>query len=235
VRLAVLQSNYIPWKGYFDIMAMSDVFVIYDSVQYTKNDWRNRNRLMTATGPVWLTIAIATAGRAEQPINEAAIHDPRWASKHWNTVSQALARRPFFDRYRDGWAACYRKAGEMNRLHDVNVLFLEQIAGDLGISTALVDDRTFDLEADTPTGKLVQLCQTVGADRYLTGPAGLSYLDLARFGDAGVAVDVVDYGGYPSYPQTSHPFEHGVSALDLLASVGPDARHHLAGRYWTAE
>ncbi len=235
MRLAVLQSNYIPWKGYFDLMAMSDMFIVYDSVQYTKNDWRNRNLIPSASGAVWLTIPVATAGLADQCINQAAISDSRWARKHWATVSQTFAKRPHFGEYRDEWNECYQRSAELTLLHEVNVQFLGMLARQLAITTPIVDDREFETAPDTPTGKLVQLCEFAGADRYVTGPAGLDYLELERFHRRGIEVDVVEYGHYPTYPQNAAEFDHGVSVLDLLSSVGADARDHLLGRYHTVE
>ena len=185
MRLAVLQSNYIPWKGYFDLMAMADLFIVYDSVQYTKNDWRNRNILPTPSGPTWLTIPVVTAGRSDQRIHDAVIGDRRWARKHWQTVSQLLARRPSFASYRDVWESWWQEAESFELLHDVNVHFLRGLAGQLGVAAPIVDDRQYRLAEDTPTGKLVQLCQAVRADRYATGPSGLNYLELHRFDVAG--------------------------------------------------
>jgi hypothetical protein len=233
VRLAVLQSNYIPWKGYFDLMACADLFVVYDSVQYTKNDWRNRNILVSGSGPVWLTIPVNTAGRAEQSINSATISDTRWARKHWQTVSQLLARRSSFGLFQEQWAQWFSDVSEMTNLHDVNVYFLGKIADQLKISTELVDDREFDLVPDSPTGKLVQLCELVGASSYLTGPAGLSYLELDLFRAKRIDVDVIDYSHYPEYSQASSDFRHGVSVLDLLANTGLAAPDHLLGRTTT--
>lgn len=233
MRLAVLQSNYIPWKGYFDLMAMADLFVIYDSAQYTKNDWRNRNLIATTEGLRWLTIPIKTGGKFGQSIDEAQVQDGRWSRKHWATISQSLSRRRFFADFRDDWDDAYSVSRGMSRLHDVNLHFLKVIARQFGIATPLVDDRQFQLARDTPTGKLVQMCMSVGADRYVTGPSALKYLDVERFHDLGIAVDVIDYGHYPEYDQGSNSFEHGVSAFDLLASVGSSARSHLLGRFWT--
>lgn len=235
MRLAILQSNYIPWKGYFDLMALADVFVVYDSVQYTKNDWRNRNRVMAASGPIWLTIPVATAGLAEQLINEARISDTRWSRKHWSSISQTFSKRPGFQAWQPQWEQAFQDAGGLTHLHDVNVLFLRMLAQQLDIDTQIIDDREFELLPDTPTGKLVQLCQSVGAERYLTGPAGLDYLDVDRFDDRGIALDVIDYSGYPEYEQLSGDFEHGVSVMDLMASVGAEARGHLLGRFTTVD
>jgi hypothetical protein len=230
MRLAVLQSNYIPWKGYFDLMAAADLFIVYDSVQYTKNDWRNRNILVSKSGPVWLTIPINTAGRADQSINAATIGDPRWARKHWQTISQLLARRPHFDLFAHDWAKWFVDVAEMTHLHDVNVHLLQKVAEQLSIATALADDTEFDLHPDSPTGKLVQLCEQVGASHYLTGPAGLNYLELELFTARGIGVDVIDYGHYAPYVQTSDEFRHGVSVLDLLANTGFAAPDHLLRR-----
>jgi hypothetical protein len=182
-----------------------------------------------------LTIPVATAGLAEQRINQASINDPRWARKHWATISQTFAKQPHFSSYRDEWQRCFDDASKLELLHDVNVRFLQMLAGQLSVSTPIVDDREFEIAEDTPSGKLVQLCQQVGADRYVTGAAGLDYLEVDRFHAAGIALDVIEYEHYPAYPQRSDEFRHGVSVLDLLASVGDEAGDHLLGRYHTIE
>ena len=115
----------------------------------------------------------------------------------------------------------------MTHLHDVNVYLLRRLADQLHITTPITDDAEYELVHDSPTGKLVQLCELVGASRYLTGPAGLNYLELDRFRSKGIGVDVIDYGHYPTYPQVSADFHHGVSVLDLLANTGLSARDHL--------
>jgi len=214
-------------------MAMADLFVIYDSVQYTKGDWRNRNRIATRDGSLWLTIPVETAGKFDQTIHEVRVQDNRWARKHWATISQNFARRRFFADYREDWAAAYSAARDLRWLHEVNTHFLTIVAGHLGIATPLVNDREFSLEPDTPTGRLVQICKRADADRYVTGPSALNYLEIKRFHDCGIAVDVIDYGHYPEYEQGAKSFEHGVSALDLLASVGLNASSHLVGRFRT--
>jgi WbqC-like protein family len=210
-------------------MSVADEFIIYDSVQYTKNDWRNRNLLIGNNGPVWLTLPIKTSGKPYQRINEATISDSRWAKKHWSTITQILSRRPHFTRYREEWKNWYDAAHAMENLHDVNLLFLRGIANQLGIDTRIRDDREFSLRPDTPTGKLIQLCQQTGAERYVTGPAALAYLDSNRFCEAGISVEIIRYDAYPEYEQTNAAFEHGVSVLDLLASEGDRSAGHLIG------
>lgn len=236
MRLVVLQSNYVPWPGYFDLMASADTFVVYDSVQYTKNDWRNRNRLVTAQGAVWLTIPVETAGRPRQRIRDARVADGRWARKHWKTVQQVLGRQPHFAEHAAAWEQWYQQAEGLTFLHDINLLFLRGLAGQLGITTDLVDDTAFTLTATTPTDRLVELCALTEASRYLTGPAAAGYLDSGAFERAAVELEVIDYGGYPAYPQRSAIFDGRVSTFDLLANRGPNAPAQLLGRRrpWTA-
>ncbi len=229
MRLVVLQSNYIPWKGYFDLVKAADRFVIYDSVQYTKNDWRNRNKLCATNGPIWLTIPIKTAGAADQRISEAEVANGGWARKHWMTIVHLLSKRPFFEQYAAEWESAYLEASSLHRLHDINVLFLRLIAMQLGLDTPIVLDSQFAYGGSSPTDRLVELCVAAGATSYLTGPAGLNYIDSVAFEHAQIRLEVIDYSVYPSYGQGSETFLHGVSALDLLANVGPESTQHLQG------
>ena len=229
MRLVVLQSNYVPWKGYFDLLGKADLFVIYDSVQYTKNDWRNRNFLLSPQGRTWLTIPVQTSGKFGQPINEVTVLGGHWSKKHWKTISQQLQNRPYFSMYAEEWSNLYLQCANHTLLHDVNTSFLKLLSKQLGLTTPMVDDREFVLNSDDPSSRLVELCRSTGADTYLTGPAGLNYLDINLFVAAGIAVELIDYSKYRPYLQGKAFIGHAVSVLDLLASVGPDARSHLNG------
>ena len=85
-KIAILQSNYIPWKGYFDIINSVDEFVFYDTEQYTKRDWRNRNKIKTPNGSIWLTIPVNVKGKYYQSIDETTVTDNTWRRKHWNSI-----------------------------------------------------------------------------------------------------------------------------------------------------
>ena len=108
-RVAIVQSSYIPWKGYFDLIRAADEFILLDDVQFTKRDWRSRNRIKTKDGLHWLSIPVHTKGRYEQRILDATVSDPSWAVRHWQTIQGAYARAPHFA----GEAArCLGTAGE---------------------------------------------------------------------------------------------------------------------------
>lgn len=223
-RIAILQSNYIPWKGYFDLIASVDVFVFYDDMQYTKNDWRNRNLIKTPQGPAWLTIPVRQESLA-QTIRDTRIADPAWAKKHWKTIAQNYARAAYFKEYRDFFAELYQGAVSP-WLSEINQSFVRAINGLLGIDTVIRSASEFTL-APGKSERLLALCRELGATGYLSGPAAKDYLDTALFAAAGIEAEWMDYRGYPEYPQLFPPFAHGVSILDLIFNTGGQARHFM--------
>lgn len=209
----ILQSNYIPWRGYFDLMARADVFVLYDEVQYTKNDWRNRNQIITKNGPHWLTIPVKKSGKFGQSIAQTEVIDGKWAAKHWMTITQNYTKAPFFAEVSDWLHPCYTAAADQTHISKVNQIFLRAIAGYLGFETQIVDSADIPGTADR-VGRLVQICTQLEADRYLSGPAAKSYLDESAFADQGIGVDWMEYPPYRASPSNA---EHApASILDAL-------------------
>lgn len=221
-RVAILQSNYIPWRGYFDLVRRVDHFVLYDTVQYTKNDWRNRNRIVTPTGPVWMTIPVLHAARFGQTILQTRISDPRWTRRHLGTLQAALGRAPL---YRATLAPVleelYAQAATLGQLSAVNHLFLTRIMQMLGIRTQVHWAQDLPQDGDR-TGRLVSICRALGARQYLTGPSARSYLDETQFHAAAITVEWMDYPAYPSYSQWGGGHVPGVSILDTLAYLPPE-------------
>jgi hypothetical protein len=220
--VAIVQSNYVPWKGYFQMIDAVDEFILADDLQYTRRDWRNRNRIKTAHGLAWLTIPVQVKGRYEQRIDETAISDPSWAERHWRTLRHEYARAEGFEAAAAQLERLYEACAGERLLSAVNRRFLEAICGWLGIVTPLT--RSTDYRPEGRRGeRLLSLCLQAGADAYLSGPAARAYLDEKLFADAGVAVRWMEYGGYPEYPQPHPPFEHHVSIVDLLLCTGEEA------------
>jgi hypothetical protein len=226
--VVIVQSNYIPWKGYFDLMHDADVFVLFDDRQYTRRDWRNRNQIKTEQGVQWLTVPVEVKGKYDQRIDETAIADPAWATNHWRRVVQCYRRAPFFGLYADELEAMYRSAADLGMLSAVNRLFLGGIARMLGVRTQVHWSTDFPA-AEGKTERLIALCQATGARRYVSGPAAKGYLVPELFFRAGIELRFKDYEGYPAYPQLHPPFVHGVTVLDLLFSVGADAPWYIWG------
>ncbi len=228
-KIAILQSNYIPWKGYFDLMASVDEFIIYDEVQFTRQDWRNRNRIKTADGPKWLTIPVAQKGRMEKNISEIEVlYDSRWAHKHWATICQNYLKAPFFKAFQAPFQAFYEALPERKlSLSAINYELIQIINQILGIHTPILNSADFEMQGDR-CQRLIHLCQQRSASHYLSGPAAQSYLDESLFQKAGIEVQWMDYSRYPEYPQLYPPFDHAVSVVDLIFNVGPDALSYLS-------
>lgn len=225
-RIAIVQSSYIPWKGYFDLIAGADEFVLLDEVQYTRRDWRNRNLIRSGTGVTWLTIPVNVKGRYHQRIDETTIADRAWASRHWQTIAQAYRRAPHFALYEERLSELYARASEIAHLSHVNRLFIDGICELLGVATPIRWSTEF-VTRDDRVDRLLDICIATGATRYLSGPSARTYLDEARFAASGVGIDYMDYTGYPEYEQLHPGFEHGVTVIDLLLNAGPDAHQYM--------
>jgi hypothetical protein len=227
--VAIVQSNYIPWKGYFDLIASVDRFVLFDSAKFSWGHWRNRNRIKTPQGLQWLTIPIRHQG-TDQRIEEMEIAKPNWAGKHWKTLVQNYSRAPFFDLYRDRLAGLYEQVAEERQLSQVNYTLLKAVMELLGIQTPLTwSEEGDELPADA-TARVVRLCQRENAVEYVSGPTAEDYLDEVQLKRANIKLRYADYSGYPEYPQLYGEFEHAVSILDLLFNAGPQARRYLKGQ-----
>jgi hypothetical protein len=224
-RVAIVQSNYIPWKGYFDLVNAVDEFILFDDVQYTRRDWRNRNLIKTPNGLRWLSIPVATKGRYLDPIKDIEVSDPAWPESHWRALAAAYSAAPFFAEYRPIFEPLYRETRE-SRLSAVNHRFLKAVCGILGISTPLTWSMDYELRGDR-TERLVALCQQAGGTAYVSGPTARAYIDAEPFRAANIDLVFFDYGGYAEYEQLHPPFEHRVSVLDLIFHAGPRSREYL--------
>lgn len=228
-KIAILQSNYIPWKGYFDLINLVDEFILYDDMQYTRRDWRNRNKIRTFSGIQWLTIPVEVKGKFLEKIKEIRVADHKWAGKHWKSIQMNYARAPYFKELAPWLEDLYRRAGQKELLSEINYLFLITICNYLGIRTKITWSSDYVL-ANGKTERLVELVKSAGGSHYLSGPAAKDYIVDEYFDQAGVQLEYMDYTGYPEYPQQfDYPFEHGVSILDLLFNVGEDAPLYIWG------
>lgn len=224
-RLAVLQSNYIPWKGYFDIINSVDEFILYDEVQFTKRDWRNRNKIVTKNGPEWLSIPVRTKGKYTQRISEVEISDSDWAAHHWRKISENYKTAKHFSEYRDVFERFYRTTQDIY-LSAINYQLIKIINDLLGIDTLIKSSREFILEGDK-TEKIVNICRATNSQIYVTGPAAKAYFDEGLAKRNGIKVEYMDYSQYPAYAQLGPDFHHNVSVIDLIFNVGSRSSAYL--------
>ena len=215
-RIAISQSNYIPWKGYFDMINLVDEFVLYDDVQYTRRDWRNRNKIKTPQGVQWLTVPVQAKGKYFQKINETVVSDPTCFHTHWRSLQHAYGRAPHFSAYEGAFRRLYDEPPSEN-LSLINRAWIETLCATLGIRTKITSSSDYRLEEDRNL-RLISICKQAGASDYYSGPAAKCYLDETAFAAEGIAVHWLEYSGYPNIPDVS-PFDHYVSVLDLLFHV----------------
>jgi hypothetical protein len=225
-KVAILQSNYIPWKGYFDIIAGVDEFIIYDDMQYTRRDWRNRNRIKTRQGVQWLTVPVRVKGKYFQRIRDTEIAGFAWAQDHWKALLHSYSRAPHFSEVA-GWLEPIYLVERHSHLSVLNRRLIEAICGYLGIATLLTNSWDHPGETDDRTLRLAEICVQTGATEYLSGPAAKSYIDESVFAERGIKLTWFDYPRYPSYPQLWGEFVHEVSILDLLFNCGKDAPRYM--------
>ncbi|MHA2343199.1 MAG: WbqC family protein [Candidatus Hodarchaeales archaeon] len=221
-KVIITQSNYIPWKGYFTTMRQATHFVIYDSAQYTKRDWRNRNKIITPSGPSWLSIPINVKGKYHQKINEAKISNDKWNIDHWNKIKQNYKKAPFYKEYSKYFESLYLEdLNGLLYLTDINTIILKKCIDLLGFNIEVIDSRHFNIMGDK-TEKLINICSDLNAVEYFTGPAAKNYIDEDLFIKNNIKLSFYDLDNFPEYNQMWNGFDHYVSILDMFFNLGDD-------------
>lgn len=200
---------------------MVDEFVLYDDMQFTRRDWRNRNQIKTRDGVKWLTIPVEVKGKYFQKIKETRISEPDWAVKHWNSIIHNYSRAKYFNEYRQVFEKLYLENKE-EYLSKVNYNFIKSICEILGIKTKMMWSDEFNL-LEEKTERLVDICKSLGATDYYSGPAAKAYMNEELFEKENIRVHYFDYSGYPEYEQLHGEFTHAVSIIDLIFNEGPNS------------
>jgi hypothetical protein len=224
-RVAVIQPSYIPWRGYFHIIQQVERFVFYEDVQYTKQDWRNRNRIKGRYGLQWLTVPV-NRDTMKGNIDEVLIANEKpWGEHHWSVLEMEYRDAPFFSQYADFFRDAYSR--QWDKLSDLDIFLTQELCKFLGIKTEFVRSPQYPSQGRS-TDKLLDLLQKVGATYYLSGPSAKAYMEADKMTAAGIELDYIEYN-YPPYPQLHGAFEPQVSVIDLLFNVGDDAPKYIWG------
>jgi hypothetical protein len=228
VNCVILQPSYIPWRGFFHQIYKADIFVFYDDVQYDKNGWRNRNRIKTRNGPLWLTIPVKSKGTISDhlEIKDIQIDWSRdWRKKHWSALAQSYARAPYFSTFSDLVKSFYDQ--EQVYLADYTINITTTIAELLGIKTRFIRSSSLAVSG-VKTDRLIQILKQLNATHYISGPSARDYLEEDKFLAAGISLEYMRYD-YPEYLQLYPPFDPYVSVIDLLFMTGPQTGDYIWG------
>lgn len=207
------------------MMAAVDEFILYDDMQYTRRDWRNRNQIKTPQGLQWLTVPVLVKGKYHQKIRETEIDGADWAAAHWKALVQNYKRTPHFESVA-AWLKPIYLGESFTHISELNRRLIEQVCFYLGIKTKITNSWDYTL-ADGKTERLAELCRQAGGTEYISGPAAKGYIDEQLFTDLNIKLTWFDYAGYPEYPQQWGDFFHGVTILDLLFNCGSDAHQFM--------
>ena len=224
-KIAILQSDYIPWKGVFDMINMVDGFVFLEDVDFTYRDWRSRNRIVTPNGAIWLSVPVNRAERGTKIKDITICSDSDWQNKHFLTLCGNYKKAPYFEDYYPLLEEIYLEQ-KWHKLSELNIFATKRIAQILGIKTVFYNS------VDVPSNgkkddKLIEICQSLGATHYLSGPAAKDYIHNEKFKEAGIELSYIRYDGYPVYKQLFGQFNHYVSVLDVLFNCGDDAPEYI--------
>jgi hypothetical protein len=203
---------------------MVDEFVFLDDVQFSRGDFRNRNRIVTPTGIRWLTLPVVH--KYPQKISEVKIANRDWAKSHWSAIHNAYKNAPYFFDFNDKIVRLYRVCGQEDLLSRVNRVFITEIARLLGIKTEILSSDQINHKG-IKTDRLISICEVLGAGEYLSGPSAANYLEEEKFKKSGIHLSWMNYEGYPQYRQSHSPFEHQVSIIDLIFNLGPETNKYL--------
>jgi hypothetical protein len=223
MKVGIIQSNFLPWRGYFDFIREVDLFIVHDDLQYTKGDWRNRNRIKTSRGPEWISVPV-NYRHTSQLIEETTIdYSVSWAKKMLNRLKASYRHAPCLDAYFADLSELLSQPAAS--ISDLNVRLLHWACRHLKISTPIKFSREFHPEG-TRTGRLIGILKQANADVYLSGPAARSYLISDMFEREGIGLEYKKYD-YPEYPQLYPPFDPYVSIIDLFFMMGDEAHTYL--------
>lgn len=229
-KIAILQSNYIPWKGVFDMINEVDEFVFFEDVQFTNRDWRTRNLIKTPNGNIWLSVPIKKAPRDTMIYDIEISQQENWQNKHYETLKRCYSKATYFDDYHWVLKKIYLDK-QWRNLSEFNIYVTKLLSEVLGINTVFVNSRDLNT-IGTKDDKLLNICKKLNANHYLSGPAAKDYIEVEKFSSNNIELKYIEYN-YPEYDQRFSEFDHHVSILDLLFNTGDKAYWYIWG--WRQE
>jgi hypothetical protein len=223
MKVGIIQSNFLPWRGYFDFIREVDLFIIHDDLQYTKGDWRNRNKIKTSRGLEWITVPV-NYKNTSQLIEETTVdYSTPWARKALNRIKEAYRQSPYFETYFTQLSNLLLEPAAS--ISDLNLRLIHWACKHLKIDTPIRLSREFHPQG-TKTERLLGILKQVDATVYLSGPAAQAYLFPELLENEGIKLEYKKYN-YPEYPQLFPPFEPYVSIIDLFFMMGENAWSYL--------
>jgi len=211
--VTIHQPDFLPWLGFFDRWKKSNLYIVLDDVQFLRQGWHHRDRIMTTKGPSWLTVPVYKKNKYTQLIRDVKIDNKTsWRKSHLRTIEVNYKKAPGFDNYFSKIEDIYAK--NHPSLIDLNMDLLKLIADEFKIEIPLRMASEYKIKSDS-TQRLVDLVKAAGGTKYLTGVGSRDYLDESLFHKEGIEVIWQEYE-HPVYKQLHGEFVSGLSAVDYL-------------------
>jgi hypothetical protein len=224
VNVVILQPFYLPYSGVFELVRMADVFVFYDDVKVSRQNWQSRNQIKTSTGTQWLVVPLR--GSNEGTVRETAINDDEpWRRKHRSSIEQAYAKAPHRALVLDALGPLW--AQPWSDLAALNIATFTRLSELVGVSADFVRSSELDVPGSA-SQRVLDICRALGATRYISGPSAKAYLDEPAFASADIELCYHRFQ-HPRYHQLHGDFVPYLSVVDLLANEGPEAGAILRG------
>ncbi len=226
-KIAILQSNYLPWKGVFDMIHQVDTFVFLEDVKYTEHDWRNRNKIQTKDGVKWITVPVNHSKKIDLKIYEAEINDKiNWQRKHYNAFQLNYIKAPYFKEYKWILEDLYKNK-KWEHISNFNIYAIKLIAKELGIETEFINSVDLNING-IKDDRIIEICKKLNATHYLSSPAAKDYIVPEKFERANIKLEYINYE-YPKYKQLHEPYNQFVTILDLLFNCGHNSPYYIWG------
>ena len=223
MKIAISQSNYLPWKGYFDLIQSVDEFVFFDEVQFTRRDWRNRNVIRNLNKKNWITVPVKNKGNYKEIISNIEVYNNNWKNSHLDLIKQCYSKSEHFEEIYNFFSGCYSNI-DTDKLSEINKSIIIKICNFLNLNTPFVDSKNIDKTKNkiSASERLLEICISRKANIYVSGSAAKNYLDEKLFNKNGVEVNWFDYGNSKVYKQPFKDFYENLSIVDCLMNCGKD-------------
>ena len=227
--VSIHQPNFLPWLKLLDKILASDVYVAYDTVQYTKSEYHARQKVKAPTGTSWLSVPLRHVPGTRQPLRDVRLDNSQpFRYRHLKILRSSYASTPYFDEVFAIVEQAY--ARDHDHLADLNLDLIEGLCGYLTAPVRIVRASQVPHQGDR-TQRLVQLIRGVGGTEHLTSTYGADHqhVEWEQFDRAGIPLRAQEFA-HPVYPQIGRGFVPDLSALDMLFALGPRTRKVLAER-----
>ncbi len=224
--VTIHQPTYLPYVGFFNKIKKSDIFILFDTAQYVKNQFINRNKIKSKNGSVWLTIPIENNKSYLKPIKDVLLpKNEKWKEKHWKSILQNYSQTEYFEKHKTYFEKIYNK--KWTKLVDINTEIIDYLMGEFNLNKkTLFASEILSKNKKNATDILIELVENVDGNKYLSGPSGKQYLELSKFKDAGIEVEFQQFE-HPIYKQKYNGFETNMAAIDLLFNEGQNSKNIL--------